>query len=38
MQNKKHNTINEKINLTNIVNFNFLIIYAISLKLEKNKR
>ena len=38
MQNKKHNTINENMNLTNIVTFNFLIINPISLKLKKNKR
>ena len=38
MPNKKHNTINIKINLENIVTFNFLIINPISLKLRKNKR
>ena len=38
MPNKKHNAINIKINLENIVTFNFLIINPISLKLRKNKR
>ena len=36
MQNKKHNTINENMNFTNIDTFNFLIINPISLKLKKN--
>ncbi len=38
MPNKKHNAINIKINLENVVTFNFLIINPISLKLRKNKR
>jgi len=38
MPNKKHNAINKKIILANIVTFNFLIINPISLKLKKNKR
>ena len=38
MPNKKHNAINKKMNLANIVTFNFLIINSISLKYKKNKR
>ena len=38
MPNKKHNKTNKKINLTNIVPFNFFIINPISLKMKKNKR
>ena len=38
MPNKKHNAINIKINLENVVTFNLLIINPISLKLRKNKR
>ena len=38
MPNKKNNTINKKIPLTNIGIFHFLIINLISLKLKKNKR
>ena len=38
MPNKNNNAINIKINLENIVTFNFLIINPISLKLRKNKR
>ena len=35
---KKNNAINKKMNLANIVTFNFFIINPISLKMKKNKR
>ena len=38
MPNKKNNATNKKMNLANIVTFNFFIINPISLKMKKNKR
>ena len=38
MPNVKNNAINKKMNLANVVTFNFFIINPISLKMKKNKR